>query len=209
MSGNPVPSQFEAPNVMMRMRSGRWVNLYDPSPLDVDLEDWIYGTSRTPRFGGQCKGEVSYNVLQHHPLVDDILVKFLWPKAPRVARLYAMSHDLHEGGGLGDIVTPYGHLFDTAGLREVKHRLDRVILPLVGIAFPLDPAVVAAVKRADTIAAVSEAVQLMDWPEDIARKRVGKGYRGRLWDKPIEVLDEIQARAAWRERFADIQKMAA
>lgn len=207
MSVNAIPNQFEQPDVMMRMRSGRWMNLYDPSLLDVDLDDFVYGTSRTPRFGGQCKGETSYNVLQHHELVDDILVEFVSPKASKAARLCAMGHDLHEGAGLGDVVTPYGKLFNKAGLKELKGRLDRVILPLVGLAFPIDPAIIAAVKRADKIAAVSEAIQLCDWPEDIARKRVGDGYRGRIWERPIIVLNEQDSRASWRLRLAAIQAM--
>jgi hypothetical protein len=204
-----VPSAYEAPDVMMRMRSGRWINLYDPAHIDSVLEDWIYGTSRTPRFGGQTKGEVAYNVLQHHNVAGDILVEIVWPKAPKQARLVVHGHDLHEGGGLGDIITPYGFLFKQAGLSEVKGRLDRVILPTLGVTFPIDSAIIKAAKKADMIAAVSEAIQIAEWPEDIARKKIGKGYRGRLWTKPIEILDERQSRAAWRDRFDEIHRMAA
>jgi hypothetical protein len=39
----PVPTHLDAPRTNLLMRSGRWVNLYDPSPADIMLEDWVTG----------------------------------------------------------------------------------------------------------------------------------------------------------------------
>ncbi len=196
-----VPTHADAPRTNLLMRSGRWVNLYDPSPADIVLDDWVTGASRVPRWGGQTQGDIAYNVCQHSLLVEDILVSMVWPKAPREARLLALVHDLHEGGGLGDVVTPYGKLFATGGLKEVKARLDRAIR----LAMELPPTVPALyednVKKADRIAAVSEAIQLMGWPEKLARRDIGGGYRGKLWEKSIIVLDEAASRAAWWRKY--------
>jgi len=183
------------------MRSQRWVNLYDPSPVDIELSDWVTGASRVPRWGGQVKGEISFNVLQHHDLVEQVLTGIVWPDAPREARMLAKLHDLHEGGGLGDIVTPYSALFANSGLREIKSRLDRVIFLAAGLPNDLPENVCVAVKKADMVAAISEAIQLLDWPEALARRDIGKGYRGPLWTDAILVLDERAARVAWWDGY--------
>lgn len=185
----------------MLMRSGRWVNLFDPSVLDISLSDWVTGTSRASRWGGQTKGEIAYNVLQHTTLTDKILVRIVWPRAPRAARLLAKGHDLHEGGGLGDVVSPYGAFFKSAGIDEIKERLDQVIFPHLGIPLPIPDEHVQAVKLADRIAAVSEAIQLMGWPEQLARRDIGKGYRGKIWEDEIVIVDERQARKDWWRTF--------
>jgi hypothetical protein len=204
MPKSVVPTHLDAPRTNLLMRSGRWVNLYDPSPADIEPEDWITGASRVARWGGQTQGETAYNVLQHSVVLDDILRTIVAPKAVPLLRRIGLVHDLHEGGGLGDVVTPYGKLFATAGLKEVKGRLDRALYIAFELPYPPPPEMVEAVKRADMIAAVSEAVQLMGWPEKMARRDIGGGYRGKLWEAPIEVLDEHASRTLWRERWRSV-----
>ncbi|HYE52510.1 MAG TPA: HD family hydrolase [Azospirillaceae bacterium] len=196
-----VPTHLDAPRTNLLMRSGRWVNLYDPSPADIALEDWIVGASRVARWGGQTLGDTAYNVLQHSVVLDDILSTIVDKRASPELRRVGLAHDLHEGGGLGDVVTPYGKLFATAGLKEVKARLDRALFLALGLPHPLPEAWAEAVKRADMIAAVSEAVQLMGWPERLARRDIGRGYRGKLWEAPIQVLDERASRELWWDRW--------
>lgn len=196
-----VPSHLEAPRTNLLMRSGRWVNLYDPSPADIILEDWVTGASRVARWGGQTQGDTAYNVLQHSVLLEQVLVALLAPDASPILRLAALMHDLHEGGGLGDVVTPYGKLFATSGLKEVKARLDRALFLATGLPWPLPAAMVELIKKADKVTAISEAVQLMGWPEKLARRDIGGNYRGKLWQEPIQVMDEAAARSLWWERY--------
>jgi hypothetical protein len=196
-----VPTHLDAPRVNLRMRSDRLVNLYDPAALDIELDDWVYGASRVPRWGGQTKGETAYNDLSHMLLTERILSEMVWPGAPPEARRWALAHDLHEGAGLGDICTPYGRLFAEAGLRELKTRLDQALRLAMGLPAECPARHRDAIKRADRIAAVSEAVQLMRWPEREARREIGLGYRGALWAQPIALLDEVAARAAWWQRY--------
>jgi 5'-deoxynucleotidase YfbR-like HD superfamily hydrolase len=196
-----VPTHLDAPRVNLRMRSGRLVNLYDPAAIDIVLDDWVYGASRVPRWGGQTRAETAYNDLCHMLLTERIVSELVWPGAPVEVRRWALAHDLHEGAGLGDICTPYGRLFAEAGLRELKARLDRALRLAMGLPAEVPARHREAIKRADRIAAVSEAVQLMGWPEASARRDVGHGYRGALWAKPIALLDEAAARAAWWRRY--------
>lgn len=197
----PVPTHLDAPRTNLLMRSGRWVNLYDPSPADIILEDWVTGASRVARWGGQTRGDTAYNVLQHSVLLEQVLVTLLAPDASPALRLAALMHDLHEGGGLGDVVTPYGKLFATAGLKEVKARLDRALFLSVGLPSPLPVSYTDLIKKADKITAVSEAIQLMGWPEKLARRDIGGNYRGKLWTDPIHVVGEADARVLWWERY--------
>jgi uncharacterized protein len=200
-----LPDHLDAPRSNLLMRSGRWVNLYDPSPADIMLDDWVTGTSRAARWGGQTRGDVSYNVLHHSLIVEETLTTLLSPRASPTLRLAALAHDLHEGGGLGDVVTPYGRLFAAAGLRELKARVDRALFIAIGLPWPLPDAMTVLIKKADRIVAISEAVQLMGWPERQARRDIGGGYRGRLWLRPIVPLDEAASRAAWMERYRSLQ----
>lgn len=137
-----------------------------------------------------------------------MLLRIVWPGAPTVARLVAKAHDLHEGGGLGDIVTPYSALFAQSGLKEIKARLDRSIFLSIGLPSTIPDDIHEAVKKSDTIAAVSEAIQLLGWPEKLARRDVGKGYCGPLWTDEIVVLDERQAREQWWKGFRDLTEPA-
>ncbi|MBL0928694.1 MAG: hypothetical protein IBJ15_01005 [Alphaproteobacteria bacterium] len=205
--GNPVPTAAEAPHVHLKMRSGRILNLLDPSPVDVVPNDFVYGASRVPRWGGQTKGEIGFSVLQHMTLTTRIadrlvLVGSLWPQASSLRALalkIAHCHDLHEGGGLGDIITPYGVILNiaTGALEELKFRLDRAIFMNVRIQRPsVEQRVKTAVKKADRIAAVSEAIQLLGYGADEARQKFG-GAGLPIWTDPIVPLDEAAARGEW------------
>lgn len=195
------PNHIDSPRAYAVMRSGKRMHLFDASPLDIELEDFVFGASRVPRWGGQVVGEISYTSLQHSETVERIAVDMLGAGGNVLARGACLCHDLHEGGGIGDIITPYGRIFDRAGLELLKARLDSLLFPAAGLRWPLPTEVLEIVKKADKIAAVTEAVQLGGWEEDEARDIVGKGYRGPLWDKTIIVLDEIRSRESWKQKF--------
>ena len=54
------------------MLSGRRLDLLDPSPFDIEIEDIAHGLSRVSRWNGQTLGEHSFSVAQHSVLVLDI-----------------------------------------------------------------------------------------------------------------------------------------
>src|SRR3954465_229108 len=55
-----------------RMLSGRRLDLLDPSPLDVELEDIAHGLARVARWNGQTAGPNVCAVAQHCLLVETI-----------------------------------------------------------------------------------------------------------------------------------------
>jgi 5'-deoxynucleotidase YfbR-like HD superfamily hydrolase len=55
-----------------RMLSGRRLDLLDPSPLDIEIEDIAHGLARVARWNGQTLGPEIYSVAQHSLLVEAI-----------------------------------------------------------------------------------------------------------------------------------------
>lgn len=194
-----VPTQQEAPRTFGRMLSGRRLHLLDPSPLDLDLEDLLTGISRVNRWCGQTIGEVGFNVAHHSCIVEQILGQMVWPGAPWDVRRWALSHDLAEAI-YGDVVTPVKAVLGET-YRELETRLERALSLALGFGASIPAEWRKAVKRADRIAAVTEAVRLAGWSEPEARQLVGQGYRGRLWDGPLDPWPEAVARERWRARF--------
>ncbi|HWK44019.1 MAG TPA: YfbR-like 5'-deoxynucleotidase [Stellaceae bacterium] len=197
-----VPTHLDRPRTLQRMLSGRLLHLLDPSPLDIEIGDLLTGISRVNRWCGQTRGECGYNVAQHSVVVEAILLGMVAAKASRALRQWALVHDLAEGV-FGDIVTPVKAVIGEHGYRELEQRLERAIRLRIGLPATLPPDWHAAVKRADRIAAVTEAVRLAGWSEADARRDVGLGYRGALWAGDLEPWDERTARTRWMERFTE------
>jgi 5'-deoxynucleotidase YfbR-like HD superfamily hydrolase len=194
-----VPTAEQAPRTFGRMLSGRLLHLLDPSPLDLDLNDLLIGISRVNRWCGQTIGEVGFNVAHHSCLVEQILCDMVWPGAPWEVRRWALSHDLAEAV-YGDVVTPVKAVLGDR-YRELEGRLERALCLVLGIGSTVPAEWRRSVKRADRIAAVTEAVRLAGWTEKEARKLVGMGYRGKLWQGPLDPWPEQEARAQWITRF--------
>ena len=55
-----------------RMLSGRRLQILDPSPLDIEIEDIAHGLSFLARWNGQTIGEYPFSVAQHSLLVENI-----------------------------------------------------------------------------------------------------------------------------------------
>jgi 5'-deoxynucleotidase YfbR-like HD superfamily hydrolase len=53
-----------------RMQSGRRLDLLDPSPLDIEIEDIAHGLARVARWNGQTSGAHIFSVAQHTLLVE-------------------------------------------------------------------------------------------------------------------------------------------
>ena len=58
--------------VWQRMLSGRRLDLVDPSPMDIEIEDIAHGLARVARWNGQTIGEHAFSVAQHSVLVEQI-----------------------------------------------------------------------------------------------------------------------------------------
>ena len=56
-----------------RMLSGRRLDLLDPAPLDIEVNDIAHGLAFVARWNGQTRGDWPYSVAEHSLLVEQIL----------------------------------------------------------------------------------------------------------------------------------------
>src|SRR4051812_45155900 len=94
----------EPARAWQRMLSGRRLDLLDPSPLDIEIEDIAHGLARVARWNGQTKGALAFSVAQHCVLVER-LTSELKPGLTKEARLMALLHDAPEYV-IGDLISP-------------------------------------------------------------------------------------------------------
>jgi hypothetical protein len=178
------------------MLSGRRLDLLDPSPLDVEIEDIAHGLARVARWNGQTKGAHAFSVAQHCVLVEDIVAS-LKPRSARALRLTALLHDAAEYV-IGDLISP----FKAAVGLDYKAFEDRVMRAIhIRSGLPPQPAAddLALIKRADPIAAYFEATQLAGFKITEARRFFGtpKGVA----TPTLEPLAANAAQARYLERF--------
>src|SRR6267154_3170379 len=88
-----------------RMLSGRRLDLLDPSPLDVEIEDIAHGLARVARWNGQTEGAHIYSVAQHALLVE-ALARAKVPRLDDKGRLAVLLHDAPEYV-IGDMISPF------------------------------------------------------------------------------------------------------
>ena len=71
------------------MLSGRRLDLLDPTPVDIEIEDIAHGLAFVARWNGQTRGDFPYSVAEHSLLVEELFVR-LDPSAPVRWRLAAL-----------------------------------------------------------------------------------------------------------------------
>jgi 5'-deoxynucleotidase YfbR-like HD superfamily hydrolase len=157
------------------MLSGRRLDLLDPSPLDIELEDIAHGLARVMRWNGQTRGPQGFSVAQHSLLVVRLCEHWRpgWPAAYRMA---ALMHDAPEYV-IGDLISPFKAAIGT-DYKQLENRLLAAIHIRFGIPVALPQQVAQLIKRADTAAAYIEAVQLAGFDEKEA---------GKIFSRPRDV----------------------
>jgi hypothetical protein len=153
------------------MLSGRRLDLLDPSPLDIEIEDIAHGLARVARWNGQTFGDHAFSVAQHSLLVERIL-RLQQPDASPRDRLAALIHDAPEYV-IGDMISPFKTVIDTA-YREVEARLARAVRLRFGLPAALPPGLAQRIKKADQVAAYWEAVRLAGFAEAEALRYFGR-----------------------------------
>ena len=146
-----------APRAWQRMLSGRRLDLLDPSPLDIEIEDIAHGLARVARWNGQTIGEHAFSVAQHSIVVEDACAH-LQPSVEPRWRLIALLHDAPEYV-IGDMISPFKAALGL-DYKTFEHRLETAIHLRFGLPAVTPEPVKALIKTADRISAWFEAVQL-------------------------------------------------
>jgi 5'-deoxynucleotidase YfbR-like HD superfamily hydrolase len=179
-----------------RMLSGRRLNLLDPSPMDIEIEDIAHGLARVARWNGQTTGPYAFSVAQHSVLVESLLAE-AHAGIDRRWRLAALLHDAPEYV-IGDMISPFKGAIG-GDYRAIEHALHAAIHIRFGLPPALPADVLGMIKQADRTAAFSEAVDLAGFGEAEARRVLG--YRRRVRSAPLLAAPPEKAKAAFLARF--------
>lgn len=178
------------------MLSGRRLDLLDPSPVDIEIEDIAHGLARVARWNGQTVGDHPFSVAQHSVVVEEILAHLQPGIEPRW-RLAALLHDAPEYV-IGDMISPFKAAlgFD---YRSFEDRLESAIHIRFGLPAHPPAAVRALIKQADRACAFFEATQLAGFTEEESLKFFGAPPRG--YSLTIEPLSPRAAQDRYLHRF--------
>ena len=157
----------DTPRAWQRMLSGRRLDILNPSPLDIEIEDIAHGLARVSRWNGQTRGKFSLSVAQHSVLVEK-LVRMNAPKLDQKWYLAALLHDAPEYV-IGDMITPFKTVLGSL-YHDIETRLETAVHLRFGLPATLPDTVRRTIKRADRMAAWLEATQLAGFSEDEAVK---------------------------------------
>ncbi|WP_347311689.1 HD family hydrolase [Defluviimonas sp. SAOS-178_SWC] len=173
-----------------RMLSGRRLDLLDPTPLDIEIEDIAHGLAFVARWNGQTIGDFPFSVAEHSLLVEEIFSRAN-PGIPARWRLAALLHDAPEYV-IGDMISPVKAAVGP-GYGALDERLTAAIHLRFGLPGQLPAPIKKEIKRADHLSAWLEAVQIAGFTRSEADRFFGapdeamvRGLRIRL-RAPVEV----------------------
>ena len=154
-----------------RMLSGRRLEILNPSPLDIEIEDIAHGLSFLARWNGQTIGDYPFSVAQHSLLVENIFSR-QFPKVDNKSKLFALLHDSAEYV-ISDMISPL-----KAHLGSAYEALDEKLTVAICIKFNIPTSKIKKIKRqvkiADKMAAWLEAIQLAGFSKQEADNLFGK-----------------------------------
>jgi 5'-deoxynucleotidase YfbR-like HD superfamily hydrolase len=192
-----------APRAWQRMLSGRRLDLLDPSPMDIEIEDIAHGLARVARWNGQTIGQHSFSVAQHSVVVEEIAAH-LSPDLSPNWRLAALLHDAPEYV-IGDMISPFKAALGI-DYHTFEERLERAIHIRFGLPAHLPPAIKVLIKTADRACAFFEATQLAGFEHAEALTLFGApppGYR-----LSIDPLAPAEAQDSYVRRFQRLSEAA-
>ena len=184
-----------------RMLSGRRLDLLDPTPVDIEIEDIAHGLAFVARWNGQTQGDFAYSVAEHSVLVEQIFSQ-LFPNEPVKWRLAALLHDAPEYV-IGDMISPVKAAVG-ASYGELDDRLTAAIHLRFGLPAKIPVAVKKKIKKADKVSAWLEATQIAGFTEAEANKLFGKQDQNIVANLKIVLRPPIETRAAFTERHEQL-----
>ena len=195
---------MKQPRAWQRMLSGRRLDLLDPTPVDVEVEDIAHGLAFVARWNGQTVGEYAYSVAEHSLLVEQIFNRLV-PNAPASQRLTALLHDAPEYV-IGDMISPV-----KASVGDGYEKLDKRLAAAIHIRFGL-PAITPLVlkkkiKKADKISAWLEAIQLAGFSKSEANRLFGKVNPKIVENLTLRLRPPVEVRRDFNKTHAELLEL--
>jgi len=192
---------MKQPRAWQRMLSGRRLDLLDPTPLDIEIEDIAHGLAFVARWNGQTVGDWPYSVAEHSLLVEALFAR-MNPAHSAKWRLAALLHDAPEYV-IGDMISPVKAAVGP-GYGALDARLIAAIHIRFGLPATLPAAIKTAIKRADRVSAWLEATQIAGFSEAEASRFFGRPPPDLVARYRIAPRPPVEARAAYTLRHADL-----
>ena len=153
-----------------RMLSGRRLNVLEPSPLDIEIEDIAHGLCRVARWNGQTRGQYPYSVAQHSILVEQIM-RDMYPQLEYEFLLMGLLHDASEYV-IGDMISPVkGYI--AGEYKNLEEKLDEAIHLRFSLPIKTPTNIKKIIKQADIHCAYLEATHLAGFSDEEALKHIG------------------------------------
>ncbi len=185
------------PRAWQKMLSGRRLDLLDPTPVDIEIEDIAHGLSFVARWNGQTLGDFAYSVAEHSLLVERLYAR-LNPRAPAKWRLAALLHDAPEYV-IGDMISPVKNAVGP-GYDVLDARLAAAVHIRFGLPATIPVAVKKQIKKADRISAWMEATEIAGFTTAEADRFFGKPDAEVIRDLSIALRPPTETRAAYTAR---------
>ena len=189
------------PRAWQRMLSGRRLDLLDPTPVDIEIEDIGHGLAFVARWNGQTEGDWPYSVAEHSLLVEALFAR-MNPKAPVRWQLAALLHDAPEYV-IGDMISPVKAAVGP-GYGALDDRLTAAIHIRFGLPAVLPATVKKQIKRADRVSAWMEAVQIAGFSEKEADGFFGRPDMALIDGLDISLRPPRAVRDDFTARHADL-----
>lgn len=184
-----------------RMLSGRRLDLLDPTPFDIEIEDIAHGLAFVARWNGQTKGDWPYSVAEHSLLVERIFTR----ANPGIAvrwQLAALLHDAPEYV-IGDMISPVKAAVGPE-YQALDQRLAAAVHLRFGLPATLPVAVKKQIKRADNLSAWLEAVHVAGFSRGEADRFFGRPDPLLSRDLTIDLRPPAEVRQAFLQRYQEL-----
>jgi 5'-deoxynucleotidase YfbR-like HD superfamily hydrolase len=178
----------------VRLPSGKRLDLLNPTPFDWEDKDLAVGLARTYRWGGHSAWPLPLSVAQHSLLVLTLHRRRAQGMASPSIELRELLHDADEGLLGFDCISVLKPFLGEA-FRTLTARLETVIAIRYGLP-AWTPAHWRAHKKADRLAAASEAVHVAGWSEREVRHTLRIPYEA-LTDDPLRGIYGGNAWEPW------------
>ncbi|MBS4011047.1 MAG: HD family hydrolase [Roseovarius sp.] len=189
------------PRAWQKMLSGRRLDLLDPTPVDIEIEDIAHGLSFVARWNGQTLGDFAYSVAEHSLLVERLYSR-LTPASPAKWRLAALLHDAPEYV-IGDMISPVKNAVGP-GYDELDKRLAAAIHIRFGLPAVIPPAIKKQIKQADKISAWMEATEIAGFSVAEADRFFGKPDPALMQGLSITLRPPVETRQDYTARYQSL-----
>ena len=190
---------MKTPRAWQRMLSGRRLDLLDPTPVDIEIEDIAHGLSFVARWNGQTKGNYAYSVAEHSLLVEKIFT-YLYPKTSIQWKLAALLHDAPEYV-IGDMISPVKAAIGPS-YSELEVKLIEAIHIRFGLPASVPKKIKLQIKKADKISAWMEATLIAGFKISEANKFFTSPPKNFNFSTELKLRQPIAVRNEFIKRFS-------